>query len=138
MDSKKMYENLIDEISNEMKGLVKKFKEYVSNDHDNNPRCVYDGFNTRANYGVVESKPFWPPTIPLHNGGERKNYFYYLSEHVTYYNGRDLCYSNTIFYNDEIKAWFIYDKNLNDYTELSELNVEAQIAFVKQLEKLLN
>lgn len=141
MDSneiKKLYKNLKDETSNEMLRLVNGFKEYVKVDHEDNPRCIYEGFNTRPNYGVVESKPFWPIELPPINGGERKNYYCYLSESVNYTEGYTSHYSNAIFYNDEIKTWFAYDRENNKYSAIADLDIETQIKFLQLLENFLN
>lgn len=132
---KDLKKNLREEIDKEMRSLVGKFKDYVTTEHPDNPKHIMiEGIWYRNNYGVVDSKPFWPPEIPL-NRGERKNYYCYLSEYVQFIHRYRIWRSDVIFYNDEIGGWFVYDSENEKYTGFEELDTDAQIKMLEMLKK---
>lgn len=132
---KDLKKNLREEIDKEMRSLVGKFKDYVTTEHPDNPKHItIEGIWYRNNYGVVDSKPFWPPEIPL-NRGERKNYYCYLSEYVQFIHRNRIWRSDVIFYNDEIGGWFVYDRENKKYTGFEELDTDAQIKMLEMLKK---
>lgn len=134
---KDLKENLREEIDKEMRSLVGKFKDYVVVEHPDNPKPIMiEGVWYRNNYGVVDSKPFWPPEIPL-NRGERKNYYCYLSDYVQFIHRYRIWRSDVIFYNDEIGGWFVYDRENKEYTGFEELDTDAQIKMLEMLKRFI-
>ena len=134
---KLLKENIREEIDKEMRSLVNKFKEYVTTEHPDNPKHVMiEGVWYRNNYGVVDSKPFWPPEIPL-DRGERKNYYCYLSDHVYFIHLYRIWRSNVIFYNDEIGGWYVYDSDNKQYIEFDGLDTDTQIKMLEMLKKCI-
>lgn len=144
-----------EDIEQEMKNLVDKFKEYISVDHDNNPKYTMgEYFLTRINYGI--KKHSYPNLPPLFNDIEDDNYYCYLPNVVVFKCDYELWRTNLIFYNNKSNSWFVYncdpsqkkfsltkldalDLDCNDkFIEFGSLDTDSQIMFLEQLKNLLN
>jgi hypothetical protein len=151
-------ENLQKEIMKEMMNLVDKFKEYVSVDHTKYPKYqIIEGICTKINYGIIKNDY---PELPLKlfENRENNNYYCFLPEKIEFlnkYSSTRKWYSNLIFYNEKLNCWFVYNndkmgswsgyeedclKKIDEdkVDEFTSLDIETQIAFLEQLEKLLN
>lgn len=149
-------ENIQDDILKAMMGLVDKFKEYVAVDHTIYPKHqVVEGICTKLNYGIIKNDY---PNIPLQifENREDNNYFCFLPEKIEFYNrysNNHKWYTNLIFYNNKLKCWFVYNVIAKSWwgedhlclkeieadklEEFTSLDIETQIKFLEQLEKLL-
>ena len=152
---KLLKKNLQDEISKEMMSLVDRFKEYVIVDHTRYPKYqIVEGICTKINYGIIKNDY---PNIPLQifENKEDNNYYCFLPEKIEFYNkyNNSKWYTNLIFYNNKLNCWFVYNivvkswwgedhlclKNIeyDKVEEFTSLDIETQITFLEQLEKLL-
>jgi len=103
---------------------VDSFKNYViaEDEHDNYPKEVsIEGKYTRANYGC-----------------EKDNYYYcFLPGFVQFVYQNSYWRSDLIFFDDNIKCWFVYDGDKKEYVTFEALDTDSQIAFYEMLDNLL-
>lgn len=149
--------NLQNEIMKEMMSLVDKFKGYVTVDHKKYPKYqIIEGICTKINYGIIKNDY---PNLPLKlfENKENNNYYCFLPDKIEFFNKYSSTrkwYSNLIFYNENLNCWFVYNndkmgswsgyeedclKKIDEdkVEEFTSLDIETQIAFLEQLEKLL-
>lgn len=119
---KLLKENIRDNIYKEMNKLVSIFKDYVIVEHDNNPKyTLIGGICTRINYGSKDNEYFWC----------------YLPEDVKFIHKNKVWRSNMIFYDDNIKWWYIYNRDNKQYVEFGEMDTDSQIAMLEMLKNHL-
>ena len=149
---KDLKRSLRKDIDKRIRGLIDKFKEYVSVDHPENPKfMMVEGVCSRINYGIVKDVY---PNIPLQLFGNEadNNYYCYLPNKIYFLNQYKMWCSNLIFYNNKLNCWLVYnngnekfslytttlkDIECNKVKEFTSLDIETQIKFLDQLENLL-
>ncbi len=119
---KDLKENLREVIDKEMRGLVRKFKDYVVVDHpDNSKYQIIEGVCTRINYGCEGNR----------------YYYYWLAPDLEFIHLHSLWRVYAIYYDDKLKWWFVYNKDKHDCTEFNELDTDAQIKMLEMLKKCI-
>ena len=100
------------------------FKDYVTaeDEHEYYPKEVsIDGKYIRINYGC-----------------EKDNYYYcFLPDFVQFVYKNSYWRSNLIFFDDNIKCWFVYDGDKKEYVTFEALDTDSQIEFYMMLDHLL-
>ena len=100
------------------------FKAYViaEDEHENYPKEVsIEGKYIRINYGC-----------------EKDNYYYcFLPGFVQFVYQNSYWRSDLIFFDDNIKCWFVYDGDKKEYVTFEALDTDSQIAFYEMLDNLL-
>ncbi len=119
---KDLKRSLRKDIDKRIRGLVDKFKEYVSVDnHDGFPKhLIIEGMWYRNNYGY-------------RNG----NYYCYLPEFVEFIHRYKIWRTNIIIYNENFNWWYVYNKETKEQLEFNELDTDAQIKMLELLENRL-
>ena len=114
--------NLRKDIDKRIRGLVEKFKKFVSVDeHFGFPKHVMiEGIWYRNNYGCKDN-----------------NYYCYLPEFVEFIHRYKIWRTNVIFYNEKADWWFIYDADKKKHIEFDTLDTDAQIKVLELLENRL-
>lgn len=116
-------ENIQNEIIIELNRQVCKFKDYVIVEHDDNQKfTLVGGICTRINYGCKDNKYFWC----------------FLPDDIKFIHNNKKWISNMIFYNDELKWWYVYNRDNKQYVEFDSLDTDSQIAMLEMLENILN
>jgi len=121
-------EEVREKIVLEMRRLVGAFKSYVTGtDRSEHPlyRFVEDAYY-KDEYHFTKDK---------HYGCKDDKYYYcFFPKDVHFiYKNSHWC-SNIIFYNDEFKCWFVYDKDNKKYVTFEALDTDSQIAFWNMLD----
>jgi hypothetical protein len=119
---KLMKEDVRDEINRELRRLTTKFKDYVSVDHEYNPKfTLVDGICTRINYGCKDDTYFWC----------------YLPDDVNFIHLNKIWISNMIFYNSKLNWWYVYNRDNKQYVEFNEMDTDSQIKMLEMFKKHL-
>lgn len=119
---KLLKENIQDEIDNELNRIVCEFKDYVTKEHENNPKfTLIEGICTRFNYGSKDNTYFWC----------------YLPNDIKFIHNNKICKTNMIFFNDELKCWCVYNRDIKTHLEFNEMDTDSQIAMLEMLENHL-
>lgn len=120
---KSLKENIQNEIYKELENLVPKLMDYVSVEHDNNPKfTLVEGICTRINYGSKANTYFWC----------------YLPKDIQFIHLNKIWRTNMIFYSDRADWWFVYNHDNKQYVEFDEMDIDNQIAMLEMLENILN
>ena len=119
---KDLKRSLRKDIDKRIRGLVDKFKEYVSVDnHVGFPKhLMIEGMWYRNNYGY-------------RNG----NYYCYLPEFVEFINRYKIWKTDIIIYNENSNWWYVYNTENKEQLEYNELDTDAQIKMLELLENRL-
>ena len=118
-DSKR---SLRKDIDKRIRGLVDKFKEYVSvDDHAGFPKhLMIEGIWHRNNFGYKDG-----------------NYYCYLPEFVEFIHRYKIWRTDVIVYNENLNWWFVYNTEKKEKLEFDELDTDAQIKMLELLENRL-
>ena len=120
---KSLKENIQNEIYKELENLVPKLMDYVSVEHDNNPKfTLVEGICTRINYGSKAKTYFWC----------------YLPKDIQFIHLNTIWRTNMIFYSDRADWWFVYNRDNKQYVEFDEMDIDNQISMLEMLENILN
>lgn len=115
--------NLQNNIDEELNRIIIDFKEYVSVEHDDNPKfTLVDGICTRINYGCKDETYFWC----------------YLPNDINFIHLNKIWRSNMIFYDNKLNWWYVYNRDNKQYVEFGELDIDSQIAMLEMLKNHLN
>ena len=119
---KDLKRSLRKDIDKRIRGLVDKFKEYVSvDDHAGFPKhLIIEGMWHRNNYGYKDG-----------------NYYCYLPEFVEFIHRYKIWRTNIIVYNEKHNWWFVYNKEKKEQLEFDELDTDAQVKMLELLENRL-
>jgi hypothetical protein len=114
--------NLRKDIDKRMRGLVEKFKEYVSVDtHVGFPKhLMIEGIWYRNNFGYKDG-----------------NYYCYLPEFVEFIHRYKIWKTDIIIYNENSNWWYVYNTETKKQLEFNELDTDAQIKMLELLENRL-
>ena len=97
--------------------------DYVSVEHDNNPKfTLVEGICTRINYGSKDKTYFWC----------------YLPKDIQFIHLNNIWRTNMIFYSDRADWWFVYNRDNKQYVEFDEMDIDNQISMLEMLENILN
>jgi hypothetical protein len=115
---KYLREDLQNEIEQKMADLTEGFKSYTIGDHKNYPKHVItDGVWYRNNYGRDQNE----------------NFYVYLPDFVTFIYKNKVWNCDVIYYNDNNKIWYVYDKEQKTYMPFNNMNIDSQIMMLEML-----
>ena len=119
---KDLKRSLRKDIDKRIRGLVDKFKEYVSVDnHVGFPKhLMIEGMWYRNNFGYKDG-----------------NYYCYLPEFVEFIHRYNIWRTNIIVYNEKLNWWFVYNTEKKERLEFDELDTDAQVKMLELLENRL-
>ena len=119
---KDLKRSLQKDIDKRIRGLVDKFKEYVSVDnHVGFPKhLMIEGMWYRNNFGYKDG-----------------NYYCYLPEFVEFIHRYKIWKTDIIIYNENSNWWYVYNTETKKQLEFNELDTDAQIKMLELLENRL-
>ena len=109
-------------IKQKMADLTEGFKSYTIGDHKNYQKHVMiEGVWYRNNYGRDQNE----------------NFYVYLPDFVSFMYQNKVWNCDVIYYNDNNKIWYVYDKGLKTYMPFCNMNIDSQIMMLEMLIKRL-
>ena len=108
---KYLREDLQNEIEQKMADLTEGFKSYTIGDHKNYPKHVM------IDYGRDQNE----------------NFYVYLPDFVKFMYQNKVWNCDVIYYNDNNKVWYVYDKEQKTYMPFNNMNIDSQIMMLEML-----
>lgn len=122
--------NIQEKIVLAMRRKVDWFKDFVNAEDGE-----YDDYPKYSTIVSIEGER----TRQTNYGCEKEKYYYcFLEGFVEFIYQNSYWKSNKIFYNDEIKCWFVSDRDKKKCVTFEALDTDAQIAFLEKLSYLYN
>ena len=111
-------EDLQNEIKQKMDDLTEGFKSYTIGNHKNYPKHVMiEGVWYRNNYGR----------------DQKENFYVYLPDFVKFMYQNKVWNCDVIYYNNNNKIWYVYDKEQKTYMLFNNMNIDSQIMMLEML-----
>lgn len=115
---KHLRKDLQNEIKQKMADLTEGFKSYTIGEHKDYPKHVMiDGVWYRNNYGRDQNE----------------NFYVYLPDFVRFMYQNKVWDCDVIYYNDNNKIWYVYDKKQKTYMPFNNMNIDSQIMMLEML-----